>query len=186
MTDDSSPRLQPIDPTDWPEVLAEYRSTFFGEANVYKVMAHHPALLKAWANLRQHVVINTSLGREKSEIVILRAAAKTGSNYEWTHHVERARRLGMDDTRIASIKGNADDMMPEDAVIASAVDELIGGARLSLEVLQGLTDNVGKQGVLDLMATVGFYSTLAFLLNSFETEIEPEIVAASKANPLQG
>jgi alkylhydroperoxidase family enzyme len=59
------------------------RTGFAGALNVYRTMAHHPELLQARAPLRQHVVKDSALGAERSELVILRAAHRTGSPYEW-------------------------------------------------------------------------------------------------------
>lgn len=178
-------RLQPINTADWSDDLADLRSAFFGQTNVYRVMAHHPALLRAWTALRQHIVVDTTLGQDRSEIAILRAATRTASPYEWSHHVLRARKLGIADARIILLRGTPANMAQEDATIAVAVDELIDTARLTPGTLQALSDLVGDKGVLDLMATVGFYATLAFMLNSFETEIDASVVAALAERPLR-
>lgn len=69
----------PIPDADWPEEIADLRDGFAGALNVYRTMAHHPDLLRAWAPLRQHIVRDTALGLERSEVVILRAACRLGS-----------------------------------------------------------------------------------------------------------
>ena len=72
----------PIDDADWPEAIAGMKGGFAGALNVYRTMAHHPELLKAWAPLRQHVVKDSALGPVRSELAILRAAHRMGSPYE--------------------------------------------------------------------------------------------------------
>ncbi len=52
----------PIADADWPALIAEMRTGFAGALNVYRTMAHHPELLRAWAPLRQHVVKDSALG----------------------------------------------------------------------------------------------------------------------------
>lgn len=118
----------PISDADWPADIADLRDGFAGALNVYRTMAHHPALLRAWAPLRQHVVKDTALGAINSELVILRAAHRMGSAYEWAHHVHRARILGMDDSRIRAMRGNPSG---NDGLIAQAVDQLFDQRRLS-------------------------------------------------------
>lgn len=184
MSSDDVFRLQPLADADWPSELDDLRDGFFGRANVYRVMAHHPRLLRAWTDLRQHIVIDTALGRERSEIVILRAAVKTASSYEWSHHIVRARSFGVSDARIAALRGDSDAIAPPDRVLAEAVDQLMDEARIAPATLSELNALVGADGVLDLMATVGFYSTLAFILNSFDTEVDADIVAALTEMPL--
>ena len=171
----------PLADHEWPENIRDMLTGFAGQLNVYRVMAHHPELLRAWEPLRAHVVLENALGREKAEVVILRAAFRLGSAYEWAHHMVRARRCGLDAGRIVSLRGSVQDMAPEDVLLAEAVDELLANARLTPETKKKLTGLLGRKAVLDLMATLGFYSTLAFILNSFEVPLDEDI--AGKADP---
>ncbi len=182
MTNDNP--MLPVADEDWPDSVADMRSGFAGGLNVYRVMAHHPALLKAWSDLREHVVNQTSLGRDRSEVVILRTGVRLGSAYEWAQHVVRARKCGLDDTRIRSMRGAPDQMAPADALLARAVDELLDGAELTPATKARLMAEIGAEGALDLIATVGFYSTLAFILKSFATPLDDDITAALRAAPI--
>lgn len=176
----------PISDQDWPLEIADMLSGFAGGLNVYRTMAHHPALLKAWSDLREHVVNQTSLGAERSEVVILRTGTRLGSSYEWHQHIVRARKSGLNDTRIARLGGPLDGIEGDDAVISKAVDELFSHSRLSEPTLVELRLLIGKQGILDLIATVGFYSTLGFTLNTFETPLDDDILDELRKNPLVG
>lgn len=182
----TGPGLAPISDADWPEAIAALREGFAGSLNVYRTMAHHPALLGAWAPLREHLVRQSALGPERLEIAILRIGHRLRPSYEWAQHVQRARKVGLGDGRIRSIKGRLGGMAPEDALIAGAVDELFDHARLRSATLAKLTAAVGKEGVLDLLATVGFYSTLGFLLNTFATPLDDDTAAELAARPLGG
>lgn len=176
--------LNPVADSDWPEKIADMREGFAGGLNVYRTMAHHPALLKAWADLREHIVNETSLGKQRSEVVILRTGVQLKSDYEWSQHVVRARGRGLDDARILSLRGHVDDMHPDDAILSQAVDELFADAKLSSGTATQLVDLVGIEGVIDLMATVGFYSTLGFVLNTARTPLDAEIAAELADTPL--
>jgi 4-carboxymuconolactone decarboxylase len=173
----------PIADADWPELIAEMRDGFAGALNVYRTMAHHPELLRAWAPLRQHVVKDSALGAERSELVILRAAHRMGSPYEWAHHVSRARTLGMTDARIAAMRG-----MPEgeDGLIARAVDALFDQRSLPAELEAELAEALGRKAVFDLIATVGFYSVLGYILMTYDTPIDTPIAAEMAERPLSG
>ncbi|MGG7566048.1 carboxymuconolactone decarboxylase family protein [Rhodovulum sp. DZ06] len=177
---DASP-CPPIQDADWPEAAAELQGGFATALNVYRTMAHHPDLLRAWAPLRDHVVKKSALGPDRSEVVILRAAYRMGSPYEWGHHVHRARLLGWDDARIAALKG-----MPEgeDGLIARAVDALFDHKRLSLEQEAELAEAIGREAVIDLIATVGFYSVLGYLLMTYETPIDDDVAEGLAKAPL--
>jgi alkylhydroperoxidase family enzyme len=176
----TSPCL-PISDADWPAAIAEMKSGFAGALNVYRTMAYHPDLLRAWAPLRQHIVKDSALGAERSELVILRAAHRMGSSYEWAHHVSRARALGMGDARIAAMRG-----MPEgeDGLIARAVDALFDQRRLSSELEAELVARVGRKAVFDLIATVGFYSVLGYILMTYDTPIDAPVADEMRKRPL--
>jgi len=175
----------PINDENWPLEIADMLSGFAGGLNVYRTMAHHPALLKAWSDLRDHVVNQTSLGAERSEVVILRTGSRLGSSYEWHQHIVRGRKSGLSDARIARLAGPLNGIEGDDADLAKAVDELFEKSRLSEKTYATLTPVIGKHGVLDLIATVGFYSTLGFILNTFETPLDKNIADALEENPLR-
>ncbi len=180
------PDFAPIADADWPEALADLQGGFATGLNVYRTMAHHPALLRAWADLREHVVNRTTLGRERSEVVILRAGFRLGSDYEWAQHILRARSAGLSDARIRALRGPLDALPAPDALIARAVDELFANRALTPETLAALSAELGREGVLDLIATVGFYSTLGYILNTCDTPLDGDASDALKTRPLAG
>lgn len=179
-------RYDPIPDSEWPETLADMARGFAGQLNVYRTMAHNPELLRAWSTLRQHVVMNSALGPERSEVVILRTGVRLDSDYEWFQHIRRARKLGFSDSRIRSIEGPLEDMAGDDSALCRAVDELFADRRLSRASRETLTSLLGREAVLDLLATVGFYSTLGFILNSFDTPLDADAAAELDAQPLAG
>lgn len=170
----------PMTDADWPEGIAELREGFAGRLNVYRTMAHHPALLNAWAPLRQHVVKDNALGPELTEVVILRAGFRLGSAYEWAHHVSRALALGFSEARIDAIRG-----VPEaiDGLIVKAVDVLLDTHMLASHQEEALAEAIGRKAVIDLMAMVGFYSVLGYLLKTYDTPIDEGIQAEARSNP---
>ncbi|WP_335948535.1 carboxymuconolactone decarboxylase family protein [Salipiger bermudensis] len=172
----------PIPDADWPEEIADLRDGFAGALNVYRTMAHHPDLLRAWAPLRQHIVRDTALGLERSEVVILRAACRLGSPYEWAHHVSRARQLGFSDARIEAIGGTPEG---EDGLITRAVDALIDDKKLAPDQERELAEAIGRHAVIDLIATVGFYSVLGYLLMTYDTPIDDRVAVEMAEAPLE-
>ena len=162
----------PLSDIEWPDSLADLKSSFATSLNVYRTMAHHPALLRAWAPLRQHIVLDSALGAELSEVVILRTAFRLQSDYEWSHHVHRATQLGFSRQRIAAIAAKPDG---DDGLIVRAVDTVIDQHRLPTALETELAQAVGRKGVIDLIATVHFYATLGTLLLTYGTQIDDGI-----------
>ncbi len=171
----------PIRDAEWPESISEMRSGFAGQLNVYRTMAHHPALLQSWAPLRQHLVKDSALGPVRSEVVILRTGHRLGSHYEWAHHVSRARTLGFTDERISAIAA-----MPEgeDGLLVKAVDALFDLHRIPAELEAELAAVIGRQAVFDLIATVGFYIVLGGILMTYETPVDDAVASELAAAPI--
>ncbi|MBS0124043.1 carboxymuconolactone decarboxylase family protein [Thetidibacter halocola] len=173
----------PLSDAAWPEAVADMRAGFAGRLNVYRVMAHHPDLLRAWRPLREHVVNRTALGPQLSEVAILRTGHRLGSSYEWNQHIERARARGLSDARIASCAGPLDAMDTTDALVARAVDELFDAHALTPATISALVEGLGKAAMFDLIATVGFYSVLGYTLNSFGTPLDEDVAQALRDRP---
>ena len=173
--------LAPLSDADWPDTIRDLKQSFAGVLNVYRTMAHHPALLRAWAPLRQHVVKDTALGPEQSEIVILRVGVRLGSSYEWAHHVTRSRALGMSDARIKAVLE-----MPEgeDGLLVRAVDAIVDDHRLSPALEAELAQAIGREAVFDLIATVGFYSVLGTILMTYNVPVDADVAAEMADHPL--
>ncbi len=175
----SQAMMAPIADAHWPEALGDCAGTFATDLNVYRVMARHPPLLRSWRALREHIVRQSTLGAERAEVVIIRCAVAWQSEYEIAHHVSRARALGMAEERIESLLGALDGLSEEDRLLAQAVTELVRGGRTTGKVVELLIASVGEAGTLDLMATVGMYTTLAFITNSFRTPIDADVVTGT-------
>ncbi|MFS8050490.1 hypothetical protein [Rhizobium sp. BR 314] len=72
----------------------------------------------------------------------------------------------------------------EEGVLAGAVDALFDGARLPSHLEQAIAASIGRQAVFDLMATVGFYSVLGFILMTFDTPIDQDVVDEMAEHPI--
>jgi 4-carboxymuconolactone decarboxylase len=176
-----SGKQAPLADQDWPDSIADLRDDFAGALNVYRTMAHHPDLLRAWAPLRQHVVKESSLGLERAEVVILRTGVRLGSEYEWAHHVSRARALGFSEARIAAVRDMPDG---EDGLLVRAVDAVFDAHRLPADLEAELSAAVGTAGVFDLIAMVGFYAVLGTILMTYDVPLDDAIAAEMAENPL--
>lgn len=72
----------------------------------------------------------------------------------------------------------------EDGLIARAVDSLLDKRCLPPELEGELVRLVGRHGVMDLMATVGFYSILGYMLMTYGTPLEEDIAQELERAPL--
>ncbi len=182
--EDHDVAIDPLSDAGWPADISDMLSGFAGRLNVYRTMAHHPALLRSWADLREHIVNGSALEPPHLEVVILRIAHRLGADYEWSQHVVRGRRADLSDATIQSLRVPVEKMSASNRLLCTAVDDLIDESTLSSKTLSRMTDELGKEAVFNLMATVGFYVTLGFIVRSFDTPLDADIRAELDADPL--
>jgi alkylhydroperoxidase family enzyme len=174
MSQATPPRLGPLDEADWAGTLDSVRDGLGTVLNVHRVMAHHPDLMAAWAPLRQHIALNGTLSPRHRELVILRLGHRTAVDYEWRHHVVRAVQAGISPAEVEMVRrgpdaGWADD---KDALLLTVTDELVDELAVSDASWAALTDSLTIPQVLDMVVTVGMYTTLAMFINTTGVQIE--------------
>jgi len=70
-----------------------------------------------------------------------------------------------------------------DGLIARAVDALLDQKRLSAPLEAELATLIGRKAIFDMMATVGFYLTLGFILLTYDTSIDNQIFGVATTFP---
>jgi len=171
-------RLPPLPADQWDEavqqslagMLPPARRNPRGAGNALATFANHPALAKAFLAFNVHLFTSTLPDRIR-ELAVLRVAHRRQCAYEWTHHANMAKRLGVTDDEIEAVRrGEAVDDF-ERAVIVG-VDELDEKSQLSDETWAALGTRLDDRQRMDYVFTVGCYTTLAMAFNTFGVEVE--------------
>jgi len=167
-------RLTPLDESAWAPALESVRNGLGTVLNVHRMMAHHPELLAAWTPLRQHITNGGTLSARHRELIILRVAALAGVAYEWHHHVARASLAGIGPTEVEAVRiAKATDWPDEqESALLAATDELFQSLAVGDDVWAVLTELFTVPQILDLIVTVGMYTTLAMFINTTGVQIE--------------
>jgi len=175
MPTNQSPRLNPLPDTEWAPRADSVRDLLGEVLNVHRVMAHHPELLAAWAPLRRHVAAGSSLSPRFRELVILRLAHRMGVAYEWYHHVRRALAAEVAPEEVEAVKLGPNGRWPEaESVLLTAVDELHDHLNVTDSTWAALARLFTTDQILDLLVTVGTYTTLAMVINATGVEVEAQ------------
>ncbi|MGK4578636.1 MBL fold metallo-hydrolase [Kitasatospora sp. HPMI-4] len=160
--------------------------------NVLATIGHHPDLLVALVPLLTRLNQGLIPPRER-ELTILRTAHRTGSTYEWRHHVRLAAVAGLTEDEITRVPDGPDhpDWNEADRVLLRAVDELCEVHTLSPATWQELTTRHSTPQLLELLALVGTYVLVAGILNSCRVPLdgwlaEAEAVGAGKPDAADG
>ncbi|STZ44741.1 carboxymuconolactone decarboxylase family protein [Mycolicibacterium gilvum] len=179
MSEPQLPRWEPLAADRWDDavldavspLLSEERRNPRGAGNVVGTLVRHPGLTRAYLTFNAHLLVASTLTPRVREVALLRAVHVRPCDYLWDHHLPIARRAGLTDAEIESIRTGD----PEDAVdrlVVRAVDELEGSNTLSTDTWADLGEHFDERQVLDLIFTVGCYQMLGAAVNALG--IQPE------------
>lgn len=151
--------------------------------NVMRTLGRHRGLFIPWLFYSSRLMPFGSLRGEESELIILRVAARTGSDYERFHHEALGKQAGLGDDVIAwSALPNgteqaapANDGIPGDIaeLLVRATDELLDDRDLSDDTFAALSARFDERRVLEICLLAGHYAGLAATLKAARVQIEP-------------
>lgn len=167
--------LKPLPIEKWDGSLSRVIDDMRGRPlNVHSLMAHNPALLDAWWDLRMHAVSGGKLSNRHRELIVLRVAVHMRAWYEWASHVERGLAAGLTIAEVERVRYGTDDAdwETDDALILRAVDDCVLRRGIRGNTLRALHDQFGPAQILDLIAIHGMYVFLGTIINSWDLELD--------------
>jgi 4-carboxymuconolactone decarboxylase len=146
------------------ELLAGERGSLEGPFNVF---LRSPEVGNLLQRVGEHVRFRTSLTPRLNEMAILMTARWWLSQFEWHAHEPLARKAGLPEEIIGALKAGTRpaQMQPEEAAIYDFCAELRDRRRVSDATFAAAVKLLGEQGVMDLMATMGYYDLVSMALN---------------------
>jgi AhpD family alkylhydroperoxidase len=172
-------RLAPLPADEWTDrtrsalrpLLPRERRNPDGAGPAMATLVRHPDLTEAFLGFSVYLLFRSTLPPRIRELAVLRVAHRKGCAYEWAHHVQIGRQVGLTEADIEAARTGdiADDF---DRAVLTAVDELDERSTLSDATWAALSERLDEQGRMDLIFTVGGYALLAMAFNTFG--VQPE------------
>jgi 4-carboxymuconolactone decarboxylase len=136
----------------------------------FLALLHSPELAQRTAHLGSFIRFESSLDHKLIELAALATARELECKHEWIAHVNHAQKAGIPIETIRAIhqKKGPEHFSSEDAQIISYVQELLREHRASEVTFQALYGRLGEKGLVELTATIGYYSMVACTLNAFD------------------
>lgn len=188
------PRLAPVEsPTDEQrELVANDLARDGVPLNIFTTLAHNTGLLRRVGTLGGRFLYRSRLQPRLREIVILRSAYLSGSEYEFGQHRLIGRTCGLTDEEIAALAtadGGHGWSQTEQLAIA-LVGDLHDNDVATEATWDGLRAAFDDAGLVELLLLPGFYRMLAGFLNSAGVQLEPDApgwpdAAAASAGPAE-
>lgn len=146
------------------EVLSGARRSLDGPFNVF---LRSPRIGNLAQRLGEEVRFRTALPSRLRELAILLTARWWASQFEWYAHAPLALAAGVDAAVIEAVRvGERPPAMPPDeALVFEFSRELRDRRRVSDATFATAVGMLGEEGVVDLIAVMGYYDLVAMALN---------------------
>jgi 4-carboxymuconolactone decarboxylase len=147
------------------KVIAGPRGNVIGPL---RAVLHSPELADRWQSLGEYLRFNCSLPLDLRELAIICAGRYWNSQLEWQVHARVARDAGIAAEIIEAIRTATIPTFTkaDEAAVYRLTRELLHSAHASDEAYDAVRERFGIQGVVDLVALVGYYSMVAMTLNA--------------------
>lgn len=151
-----------------------------GMRGPFQAWLNSPGMCEPAQELGAHVRFRTGLPNDLLEMCILLTGKHWRAQFEFWAHARLARQAGLPDDVIEAIRtGQRPELAREDLRVAyHVVTEYFATNRVATEIYGRAIELFGEKGLVDIIATVGYYSLVSMTLNIFEVpvpdgEVEP-------------
>jgi 4-carboxymuconolactone decarboxylase len=141
----------------------------------------NPELARRAQKVGELLRFDTTLEPRLTELAILVCGRHWTSHHEWTAHKRLALETGIDPEVIADIAARKTPRFsdPKERLVFEISSELLANGRLSQAAYARGVDVLEERGLVELVATLGYYCMVSLTLNAFElglpTNVAPEL-----------
>ena len=150
--------------------------------NIFKVLAHHPKLVKRWTPFAGHILSKQTLPFRDRELLILRIGWLNQAEYEFAQHELIAKKGGITDAEIKRLMDGpkAAGWSEKESALLQVADDLFENSVVSDETWETLAKHYSTEQLMDAVFTVGQYNLVSWALNSFGVPLDDFLPGAQK------
>jgi 4-carboxymuconolactone decarboxylase len=144
------------------------RTSVFGP---FVPLLRSPTTMLRVAALGEHLRFHSSLPPRLTELIVLTVARSWSQQVEWRIHESLAREAGLAEEVIGALARGARPQFSQgdEAVVFALLHELQQTTRVSDGTYEDAIRVLGEPGVIDAVATAGYYTLLAMVMNTAQT-----------------
>jgi alkylhydroperoxidase family enzyme len=188
-----TPRLAPLAPDAWDDDVRDALRVGFSEAvadrflttgpdampmpNAIATLMRHPALAGKFLAFNGVLLFEPVLEPRLRELIVLRVALRTRSDYEWVQHVRLAARCDVTPEEIDRIGAGAaaPGWSALEADLLAATDQLMDSYRVDDATWTRLAAHLDERQLVEVVFVAGTYTCLAMAFNSFGVQLDPDL-----------
>ncbi|MGY1602923.1 carboxymuconolactone decarboxylase family protein [Geodermatophilus sp. SYSU D00815] len=150
------------------EISAGPRGAIIGP---FAPLLRSPELMTRLQKVGEYLRFESPLDRRLFEMTVLWVARWWDQQFEWSYHHPLALAAGLDPAVADAIAENRrpDGMDDAAAAVWGVLDELFGTRTVSDPTWAAAVAQLGEAGVVEVVATAGYYTTLAAVMNVART-----------------
>jgi 4-carboxymuconolactone decarboxylase len=139
-----------------------------GADGPFNVLLRSPEMGDLAQQFGAAVRFNSSMPRKLNEMAIIMTARYWTSQYEWQAHHRAALQAGLSPTIADAIAQGKrpTGMQKDEEAVYNFCSELLNTKQVSDATYNAARDAFGERGVVDLIGVMGWYHTVAMLLNT--------------------
>ncbi len=174
-------RIPYVDPESAPAPVRDLLAALPAPLNIFRVMAHAETNFQPLVGLGGSILTEQKLDDRLRELAILRVARLSNAEYEWVQHVAIAELVGAGEAEIAAlevddIENECFDELTRDVLrFTTEVVEKVGASK---ETFDRLAAKISTREIVELIIAIGFYMTVARLMESVEIDLDQPMDAS--------
>ncbi len=180
-------RLPYLDKAD---LASEDQDLLARNLNLYRALVHSPNGARNFSRLGGFIRRHSRLDPRLRELAILQVGYVTGSAYEYSHHVEIGRGLGVSDADIRAIEaesaGRTGNLEPLAEAVIRAAREMTQDIAVSDQTFAEMRQGLDEECLVDLLLTIAFYNGVVRLLATLQIDVEDDYLPYLVEFPLPG
>jgi 4-carboxymuconolactone decarboxylase len=152
------------------QIVAGKRGRFGGP---FHILIRAPEICDHASKLGEHLRWGTSLPDRLSELAIIATARFWRAQYEWYAHAPLAEKAGVPAAAIESIRTGGTPVLAEkdEALVYRICNEIFRTQRLSDASFREAVSALGEQGLVEVIAIIGYYTLIGNMLNVFRVAL---------------
>jgi len=138
-----------------------------------------PECMRRLQHLGAYLRYDSAIDPRLREMVILLTARHFRQDFEWVTHEGQARAAGVPPATIDAIRTGTvpASLASDEATIVDFCAVLFDDGRVPDALYARAVDVLGEPGVIDVVCAVGYYTTLALIMNATRTALPEGAVA---------
>ncbi len=144
-------------------------------ANIFRVLAHTPALLDASLSYANALRDESELDPKLRELAILTVGHATHVKYEIAHHQAHARTAGVTPEQLASIASfeTSDAFDERERAVMRLARESTINVRVSDDLWAEIRPHLTDKELVELVLNIGFYNSGVRIMAILDIDLEP-------------